>query len=178
MLTPLTFLFPSQALVYVSNTMSRGKFTELQGIVSNEVTNTLMIYMNTLIPGVLFSGAYVMCSGGRALRGLPRILTHKHVYLSSGAWPLASKVLSRAVWGHLTQHGAFTEITECTCIALVFVVCFYLLQMLNYVEKKCRALSDAQRQQLAVSVDDIIFMLPEDISVVFDKYGECGVFKR
>ncbi len=44
--------------------------------------------------------------------------------------------------------------------------------MIEYVEKKCRSLTNAQRQQLAVNVDDIIFMLPEDVSVVFDQYGE------
>lgn len=44
--------------------------------------------------------------------------------------------------------------------------------MIEYVEKRCRSLTDAQRQQLAVTMDDIIFMLPEDVSVVFDQYGE------
>lgn len=48
--------------------------------------------------------------------------------------------------------------------------------MIEYVEKKCRSLTDAQRQQLAVTMDDIVFMLPEDVSVVFDQYGEfCAV---
>lgn len=45
-------------------------------------------------------------------------------------------------------------------------------QMIEYVEEKCRSLTDAQRQQLAVKMDDIVFVLPEDVSVVFDQYGE------
>lgn len=44
--------------------------------------------------------------------------------------------------------------------------------MIDYVETKCRSLTDAQRQQLAVTMEDIVFMLPEDVSVVFDQYGE------
>lgn len=47
--------------------------------------------------------------------------------------------------------------------------------MIDYVEKRCRSLTDAQRQQLAVKMDDIIFMLPEDVSVVFDQHGEFWV---
>lgn len=53
-------------------------------------------------------------------------------------------------------------------------------EMVNYIEKKCRPLTKDQRQQLAVSVDDIIFVLPEDISLVFDQYGRtfCSVVMR
>lgn len=47
--------------------------------------------------------------------------------------------------------------------------------MAEYVEKRCSSLSDAQRKQLSVDEDDIIFMLPEDISVVFDQSGELSV---
>lgn len=43
--------------------------------------------------------------------------------------------------------------------------------MTEYVEEKCRSLTDDQRQQLAVAVDDIVFTLPEDVSVVFDQHG-------
>lgn len=46
--------------------------------------------------------------------------------------------------------------------------------MIEHVEERCRSLTDAQRQQLAVTMDDIIFMLPEDVSVVFDQYGESS----
>lgn len=46
-------------------------------------------------------------------------------------------------------------------------------QMRDYVEKKCKCLTNEQRQQLAVTVDDIVFMVPEDVSVVFDEQGEC-----
>ena len=42
---------------------------------------------------------------------------------------------------------------------------------MDYVEKKCKTLSEAQRQQLAISLDDILFLLPEDVSLVFDRRG-------
>lgn len=45
-------------------------------------------------------------------------------------------------------------------------------QMVEYVEKRCGSLTDAQRKQLSVNMDDIIFVLPEDVSVVFDQFGE------
>ncbi|XP_004078446.3 m-AAA protease-interacting protein 1, mitochondrial [Oryzias latipes] len=53
-------------------------------------------------------------------------------------------------------------------------------EMAEYVEKRCSSLSDAQRKQLSVDEDDIIFMLPEDISVVFDQSGRkfCFVVMR
>ncbi|XP_044063046.1 m-AAA protease-interacting protein 1, mitochondrial [Siniperca chuatsi] len=53
-------------------------------------------------------------------------------------------------------------------------------EMIDYVEKRCRSLTDAQRQQLAVTMDDIIFMLPEDVSVVVDQYGRkfCFIVMR
>ncbi|XP_029927803.1 m-AAA protease-interacting protein 1, mitochondrial [Myripristis murdjan] len=53
-------------------------------------------------------------------------------------------------------------------------------EMVNYVEKKCKSLTDAQRQQLAISMDDIIFLLPEDVSVFFDQNGRkfCFVVMR
>lgn len=53
-------------------------------------------------------------------------------------------------------------------------------EMREYVEKKCSPLTDAQRKLLAVKMDDIIFVLPEDISVVFDQYGRkfCFVVMR
>uniref|UniRef100_UPI003AADBCDF m-AAA protease-interacting protein 1, mitochondrial isoform X4 n=1 Tax=Centroberyx gerrardi TaxID=166262 RepID=UPI003AADBCDF len=47
-------------------------------------------------------------------------------------------------------------------------------EMVDYVEKKCKSLSDVQRQQLAASMDDIVFLLPEDVSVVFDQYDSTG----
>ncbi|XP_042346519.1 m-AAA protease-interacting protein 1, mitochondrial [Plectropomus leopardus] len=53
-------------------------------------------------------------------------------------------------------------------------------EMIDYVKTRCKPLTDAQRQQLAVTLDDIIFMLPEDVSVVFDKHGRkfCFVVMR
>ncbi|XP_039974640.1 m-AAA protease-interacting protein 1, mitochondrial [Xiphias gladius] len=53
-------------------------------------------------------------------------------------------------------------------------------EMVEYVEKRCRSLTNSQRQQLAVTMDDIIFVLPEDVSVVFDQYGRkfCFIVMR
>ncbi|KAI3361353.1 hypothetical protein L3Q82_013533, partial [Scortum barcoo] len=45
-------------------------------------------------------------------------------------------------------------------------------EMIEYIEKRCKSLTDAQRRKLAVTMDDIVFTLPEDVSVVFDQYGE------
>uniref|UniRef100_A0A3Q0QXY0 Si:dkey-82o10.4 n=1 Tax=Amphilophus citrinellus TaxID=61819 RepID=A0A3Q0QXY0_AMPCI len=43
-------------------------------------------------------------------------------------------------------------------------------------EKTCSSLTDAQRKRLAVQTDDIVFVLPEDISVVFDQHGRKFCF--
>lgn len=43
--------------------------------------------------------------------------------------------------------------------------------MREYVEKKCKTLTAEQRKQLAVMMNDIVFLLPEDVSVVFDEEG-------
>ncbi|XP_024114068.1 m-AAA protease-interacting protein 1, mitochondrial [Oryzias melastigma] len=53
-------------------------------------------------------------------------------------------------------------------------------EMVEYVEKRCGSLTDAQRKQLSVNMDDIIFVLPEDVSVVFDQFGRkfCSVVMR
>ncbi|XP_031135238.1 m-AAA protease-interacting protein 1, mitochondrial [Sander lucioperca] len=53
-------------------------------------------------------------------------------------------------------------------------------EMIDYVQTRCRSLTDAQRRQLAVTMDDIIFIFPEDVSVVFDQYGRkfCFVVMR
>lgn len=44
--------------------------------------------------------------------------------------------------------------------------------MREYVEEKCKGLTEDQRKQLAVMMDDIVFLLPEDVSVVFNEHGE------
>ena len=44
--------------------------------------------------------------------------------------------------------------------------------MVEHIETSCRSLTEAQRQQLAVNMEDIIFLIPEDVSVVYDQYGE------
>ncbi|KAM4600417.1 m-AAA protease-interacting protein 1, mitochondrial [Polymixia lowei] len=49
-------------------------------------------------------------------------------------------------------------------------------KMVDYVEEKCKSLTDVQRQELAISVDDIIFLLPEDVSVFVDEYGRRFCF--
>lgn len=43
--------------------------------------------------------------------------------------------------------------------------------MREYVEEKCKALTVDQRKQLAVTTNDIVFLLPEDVSVVVDEEG-------
>lgn len=39
------------------------------------------------------------------------------------------------------------------------------------MEEKCKVLTVAQRKQLAVMMNDIVFLLPEDVSVVSDEEG-------
>ncbi|KAA8591863.1 m-AAA protease-interacting protein 1, mitochondrial [Etheostoma spectabile] len=53
-------------------------------------------------------------------------------------------------------------------------------ETIDYVQTRCRSLTDAQRRQLAVTMDDIIFISPEDVSVVFDQYGRkfCFIVMR
>ncbi|KAL2084432.1 hypothetical protein ACEWY4_019950 [Coilia grayii] len=48
------------------------------------------------------------------------------------------------------------------------------------VKTKYEALSDTQRRNLAISSDDILFVLPEDVSVVFDRRGRkfCYIIMR
>ncbi|AWP15661.1 Hypothetical protein SMAX5B_018111 [Scophthalmus maximus] len=49
-------------------------------------------------------------------------------------------------------------------------------EMVKYIQKRCRPLTKAQRRQLALTMDDIIFVFPEDVSVVFDQYGRKFCF--
>ncbi|XP_060937500.1 m-AAA protease-interacting protein 1, mitochondrial [Limanda limanda] len=53
-------------------------------------------------------------------------------------------------------------------------------EMVEHIEESCRSLTEEQRQQLAVNEEDIIFLIPEDVSVVFDQYGRkfCFVVMR
>ncbi|XP_027142039.1 m-AAA protease-interacting protein 1, mitochondrial isoform X1 [Larimichthys crocea] len=53
-------------------------------------------------------------------------------------------------------------------------------EMIEHIEKQCSSLSDAQRQQLAVTMDDILVTLPEDVSVAFDQRGRkfCSIVLR
>ncbi|XP_067253936.1 m-AAA protease-interacting protein 1, mitochondrial [Chanodichthys erythropterus] len=44
------------------------------------------------------------------------------------------------------------------------------------VRKKCRTLSEAQKRHLAISLDDMIFLLPEDVSIFFDQRGRKFVY--
>ena len=44
------------------------------------------------------------------------------------------------------------------------------LQTVQYV-KKCASLSDEQRQTLVVSLENIIFLLPEEVSLLQDDNG-------
>uniref|UniRef100_A0A8C8CUR4 Uncharacterized protein n=1 Tax=Oncorhynchus tshawytscha TaxID=74940 RepID=A0A8C8CUR4_ONCTS len=53
-------------------------------------------------------------------------------------------------------------------------------QMVVYAQQRCRALSETQRRHLAISLDDIIFILPEEVSIVFDSNGRkfCFIVMR
>ncbi|XP_054636665.1 m-AAA protease-interacting protein 1, mitochondrial [Dunckerocampus dactyliophorus] len=53
-------------------------------------------------------------------------------------------------------------------------------EMIRYIEEKCQPLSERQRQHLSVSMEDILFVLPEDVSVVYDADGRkfCIVVMR
>uniref|UniRef100_A0A9J8DEW7 Si:dkey-82o10.4 n=1 Tax=Cyprinus carpio carpio TaxID=630221 RepID=A0A9J8DEW7_CYPCA len=53
---------------------------------------------------------------------------------------------------------------------LFYFFCF-CLQAVDSVRKKCKTLSEAQKRHLAISLSDIIFLLPEDVSVFFDQSG-------
>ncbi|RXN24572.1 m-AAA protease-interacting mitochondrial-like protein [Labeo rohita] len=44
-------------------------------------------------------------------------------------------------------------------------------EAVDTVRKQCKTLSEAQKRHLAISLDDIIFLLPEDVSVFFDLSG-------
>ncbi|XP_072317386.1 m-AAA protease-interacting protein 1, mitochondrial [Eucyclogobius newberryi] len=53
-------------------------------------------------------------------------------------------------------------------------------EMREYVETRTMTLSRTQQLKLLVNTDDIIFLLPEDVSVVFDQYGRkyCSIVMR
>uniref|UniRef100_A0A672T0J3 Uncharacterized protein n=1 Tax=Sinocyclocheilus grahami TaxID=75366 RepID=A0A672T0J3_SINGR len=44
-----------------------------------------------------------------------------------------------------------------------------MIWAVDSVRKQCKTLSEAQQRHLAISLDDIIFLLPEDVSVFFDQ---------
>ncbi|XP_062394779.1 m-AAA protease-interacting protein 1, mitochondrial [Sardina pilchardus] len=48
------------------------------------------------------------------------------------------------------------------------------------VKRKYKTLSDVQKRNIAISSDDIVFVLPEDVSVIFDNRGRkfCYVMMR
>ncbi|XP_077432233.1 m-AAA protease-interacting protein 1, mitochondrial [Vanacampus margaritifer] len=54
------------------------------------------------------------------------------------------------------------------------------VEMIRCIEERCQALPQHHRQHLAVSMDDIIFVFPEDVSVVFDTLGRtfCTITMR
>ncbi|KAK6326242.1 hypothetical protein J4Q44_G00018870 [Coregonus suidteri] len=53
-------------------------------------------------------------------------------------------------------------------------------EMVVYVQQRCKSLSETQRRHLAISLDDIIFILPEEVSIVFDTNGRkfCFIVMR
>ncbi|XP_036414550.1 m-AAA protease-interacting protein 1, mitochondrial [Colossoma macropomum] len=48
------------------------------------------------------------------------------------------------------------------------------------VRRRYNTLTEVQRRHLAISLDDIVFLLPEDVSVVFDSRGRkfCSIIMR
>ncbi|KAK7886174.1 hypothetical protein WMY93_025795 [Mugilogobius chulae] len=53
-------------------------------------------------------------------------------------------------------------------------------EMMEYVESRTKPLTHTQKLKLQVNTDDIIFLLPEDVTVVFDQYGRkfCSIVMR
>ncbi|KAG1942950.1 m-AAA protease-interacting protein 1, mitochondrial [Pimephales promelas] len=49
-------------------------------------------------------------------------------------------------------------------------------EAIERVRKKCKSLSEAQKTHLAISLDDMIFLLPEDVSIFFDQTGRKFVY--
>ncbi|KAM9511435.1 LOW QUALITY PROTEIN: m-AAA protease-interacting protein 1, mitochondrial [Salvelinus alpinus] len=41
-------------------------------------------------------------------------------------------------------------------------------EIVVYAQQRCKSLSETQRRHLAISLDNIIFILPEEVSIVFD----------
>ncbi|XP_052002302.1 m-AAA protease-interacting protein 1, mitochondrial isoform X1 [Xyrauchen texanus] len=48
------------------------------------------------------------------------------------------------------------------------------------VRKKCKILSETQKRHLAIPLEDILFLLPEDVSIFFDQRGRkfCYIMMR
>ncbi|KAK2903613.1 hypothetical protein Q8A67_008326 [Cirrhinus molitorella] len=47
-------------------------------------------------------------------------------------------------------------------------------EAVDSVRKQCKTLSEAQQRHLAISLDDIIFLLPEDVSVFISVIQNCS----
>ncbi|KAM6968076.1 m-AAA protease-interacting protein 1, mitochondrial [Aplochiton taeniatus] len=48
-------------------------------------------------------------------------------------------------------------------------------EMVEYADKRCKALTESQRQHLAISLEDIVFLLPEDVTLLFH-HGKKDVY--
>lgn len=48
-------------------------------------------------------------------------------------------------------------------------------EMMAYAGKRCKTLSESQREHLAISLEDIVFLLPEDVTLLFH-HGKKDVY--
>ena len=160
---------PSQALVHVSNVMSSGRYHQLRGIVSSEVTD--QAHYRDLYQ----KETWVLSSSSRTSLILHRTLMDHSSYglLCVGPFRSLPKTLcckNNPVWWIIYSSNI---IYYCVSFSVFLLwLCVFFLQMVEHIEQSCRSLTEAQRQQLAVNVEDIIFLIPEDVSVVYDQYGE------
>ncbi|KAI1886144.1 hypothetical protein AGOR_G00210980 [Albula goreensis] len=70
---------------------------------------------------------------------------------------------------NLLSHGKFEELSNVASNEAV-----------EHARGKCRGLSEVQRRNLAIALDDIVLLIPEDVSVFFDSRGRkyCYILVR
>ncbi|TKS82546.1 m-AAA protease-interacting protein 1, mitochondrial [Collichthys lucidus] len=105
-------------------------------------------------------------------RGVKQALVHVSELMSSGQYHRLVGIVSTEV----TTHAHKAEIYSTDFVELSQPA----EPMIEHIEKQCNSLSDARRQQLAVTMDDILVVLPEDVSVAFDQHGRkfCSIVLR
>lgn len=99
----------------------------------------------------------------------PQAAVHVSTVLSKGKFDELRSVMSKEV--SLLNYWFGKHLKSCKAYTFFFFVCF-CLQAVDSLRKKCKTLSEAQKRHLAISLSDIIFLLPEDVSVFFDQSGE------